>query len=367
MLVSTKGRIWSAIGTFCSLLLVWYLWSAAPGRAVNEQQSFAADLNSSNATLGFGAIYVLTADPQSYRLQGLLQAASLAGIRVQPVMPERLTDEELYAQVKKYRTGDEPEAGWAHSRAALGHLVVLEVFAQSAFDTALILEDDADFGINIRPQMQAVSHAAWNRSGESLTAEVERHPYREHEWDILWLGHPGIEYVEGTEVYEYDDAHALPWHRLFSVENRYYERIAEGEYGITRPHLLYNVVPCIGSWAYATTRAHALGMLRRFSAEDSGLRANGKHFDNLLSEDCSSGKVRCVAPAPELFHHQQVLGEKPINEAGNRSSQGLEWYKQHHKYSYNIEWSARCNAAEVGERIGDRWQCLPNKDDPLDS
>ena len=42
----------------------------------------------------------------------------------------------------------------------------------------------------------------------------------------------------------------------------------------------------------------------------------------------------------------------------------LNWWRTRHKYTYNIEWSARCNAAGVGEKIGKRWQCMPGKYDP---
>lgn len=369
MLLGTKRSISNAAMILCALGLVWYLWSEAPActlnvfkESVHEQQSFTPDLSLSNATLGFGAIYVLSADPASYRVQGLIEAANLTGLHMTITVPEHLTDETLHEQVKQ-----RPEWGWGHARAALGHVSILDSLARSEIETALILEDDADFGINIRAHMEAVSQAIANRSDESWTPGLARHhPYREDEWDIFWLGHAGLGHVGGTQVFEYDDPHALPWKSAFSVWNGYYEQIAAGHRGAARPRLIYNVQPFLGSYAYATTRVHAARMVERYMAEDSWLRKDGLSFDFILSRDCQNRLARCVAPAPELFHHQQVPGEKKINEGGSRGMQDMAWYKQQHKYTYNINWSARCNAAQSGERIGNRWQCLPNKGDPLD-
>ena len=72
-------------------------------------------------------------------------------------------------------------------------------------------------------------------------------------------------------------------------------------------------------------------------------------------------------PVPEFFHHHRTVGEVDIDRQGNGSVQrkDLEWWRGVHKYTYNVEWSARCNAAKAGEKLGERWQCLPGKHDDL--
>lgn len=311
--------------------------------------------------MGFGVIYVLTEDPKTWRVQGLLQAVNLTGLQIQVPVQKHLSDDDIRQQLEI----DLPEKNGA-IRAFLNHLTILEAFAKSDFETALILEDDVDFGIDIRAQMDQVSHAFWNHSKEAWTADsAAMHPYRESEWDIFWPGHYGMSFVDGTDIFKYRDPYALPWSRLTATFNNYYEQMAiESQSGERQPQqLIFNVAP-LSTFAYATTKAHAARLVQKIS-KDGIFRKDGSPFDMALHIDCVGKAHRCVAPVPQLFHHHQVDGERAISSSGGDELQDMTWYESKHKYTFNIEWSARCNAAHVGENVSDRWQCLPNKDDSM--
>ena len=304
----------------------------------------------------------MTEDTTTWRVQGLQQAAKLAGLKLLIPLQKPPSD----AEVRKH-VGGEPSEGYGHARALLNHVALLEQIAASPHDTALILEDDADFGIDIREQMELLSTAFWDHAklppGARDTGDEALHPYRdEMEWDILWPGHFGMSFIDGTEVFQYKDPHALPWNRLKSQFNNYYEQMAS----MSKPEspepqqLVFKVAP-LATFAYAVTRSHAAKLAQKLKKDKA------HKFDNAVHIDCVGGFHRCVAPVPQLFHHHQVVGEKASSSEGvpEEVVQDMAWYRTKHRYTYNIEWSARCNAAKLGEKIGDKWQCLPEKDDPM--
>jgi hypothetical protein len=239
----------------------------------------------------------------------------------------------------------------------------MESFAGSEVETALIMEDDVDFGVDIRAQMSLLSRAFWVHAGQPGTpAEEALHPYRDSDWDILWPGHYGMEFADRADVFKYKDPHALPWDHLASEFNHYYQDMAaQSKPGSPQPQqLIFNVAP-LSTFAYAITRTHAGRLAEKLRKDRAGV------FDSALHIDCKGLFHRCVAPVPQLFHHHRVVGEESLSDKGNADPgvQDMTWYRTKHKYTHNIEWSARCNAAGVGEKLGDRWQCLPGRYDPL--
>ena len=88
-------------------------------------------------------------------------------------------------------------------------------------------------------------------------------------------------------------------------------------------------------------------------------------IDTKLHISCKGLAHRCMAPVPELFHHHRVTGQARIGEPGAAPSgrETLNWWRTSHKYTYNVEWSARCNALQSGDQVGNKWQCLPGESD----
>lgn len=364
----TQRGIWSLGVSGFILLAILYFWhsgdtsldSLGQISGLSKLSEFKSEPGAGNSTLGFGGIYVLTENPSTWRVQGLLKAAKHTGVKVQVPVQKHATDEEVRAHV-----GGEPSEGYAHARALLSHLALLETIAQSEFQTALIVEDDVDFGVDIRAQMELLSKAFWDHAGpsESQTPEDEaQHPYREHEWDIFWPGHFGMSFVDSTDIFKYTDPYALPWDHLTTQFNNYYEQMAASSKPDSpqQQQLIFNVAP-LATFAYATTKTHAARLAQKLRNDKAA------KFDNAVHIDCIGGGHRCVAPVPQLFHHHQVKGERASSSESQQDDvvQDMSWYRTKHKYTYNIEWSARCNAAKVGEQLGDKWQCLPGKYDPM--
>ena len=141
---------------------------------------------SRTARLGFDEILVVTAGFHDWRAQGLKAAAERTGLAVTFLQQPHWTD----TQKKAFHRGDKYES-WTLSGSTgcwLGHLHALRYFLSTKQATALILEDDADWDVEIKDQVA--------RAQDSLRKLTE--PGIEDlwgtEWDVLYLGHCGDRY-----------------------------------------------------------------------------------------------------------------------------------------------------------------------------
>jgi hypothetical protein len=316
-----------------------------------------------NATLGFGGIFVLTENTHTWRVQGLDRASELVGLDLTVPVQRPKTEEDVH----EYLKGDNLEGHIDYVKATLSYINLLQQFVNSGYETALFVEDDVDFSTMIKTQMSILADEL--STPETDTSDPAD-PYGKANWDVLWLGHYGVEFTEQTQISHYADPHALPWTSLTSNFNNYYQqqRAVSSESGSSKQQLARNIAP-LSTYAWATTRGHAQRLL------DELVSTRAQKFDVYLHIQCRGLRQRCVAPIPELMHHHKVSGSKSIGKLGipsstegltwwqgilsERKTEGLYWWRDATKHTYNIEWSARCNAAKSGERLGDRWQCLP--------
>lgn len=320
-----------------------------------------------NATLGFGAIYVLTENDSTWRVQGLRQAAKFTGLQLTIRVQQHVPDEEVY----QYLDGSEATTVLDEIRAVMNYITLLETFIDSGSESALFMEDDVDFGLDIKAQMQLMSDGIMRHYlgdlgddpedplTESARYELSHYPYGNDRWDVLWIGHYGIEALPKSQVVPYTDPYALSWNRLTSNFNNYLDQIraAATETDQEQPQQILITGAPMGTYAFALSRSNAQRLVKKLRDK------HVQQFDLALHIDCKGLVHRCVAPVPAMMHHHRVTGQKALVKAGNQDDgiHDLHWWRHQHKYTYNVEWSARCNAAGVGEKLGDRWQCMPGR------
>ena len=231
-MLAGHGRLWRAnkrlrslsiSAAILTLLLFFFFRRPSTPYAGLTNTSLAQ-----NETLGFGAIYVLTEDTTTWRVQGLLKAAELTGIRLTIPVELHLSDEAVLSHLG----GEQPKTVLNEIRALLNYIALLEKFLLTGYATALFVEDDVDFGVDIKSQLQRISETILANSGgpmephspdliEDVSAQRNsKLPYGT-DWDVLWLGHFGFEFTEDSETWPYDDHHALQWDHLTSEFNTY--------------------------------------------------------------------------------------------------------------------------------------------------
>ncbi|KAI6807382.1 hypothetical protein KC342_g18791, partial [Hortaea werneckii] len=113
-----------------------------------------------NTTFGFGVILVPATTQDTWRVQGLKKAAQLLGIAL--AVPTIEPPDEALVNAAPIDT-DDPNSVLDSYRASLSHVALLQRYLN--VETALILEDDVDFGVNIKEQLAAFSDALWTNAG----------------------------------------------------------------------------------------------------------------------------------------------------------------------------------------------------------
>lgn len=249
-----------------------------------------------------------------WRKEGLLAAANRTGLSIQIPIQPIFKQEDIDALPISSKNKD-------NAHAWLGHLTTLAEAGNYA--SALILEDDADWDVQIRSVMPNIAEAVHYITGartfrNSRTSDT---PYGT-KWDVLWLGHCGenirferpLKYFKDPTVPPYYNS----WEKNLSPD----------------PHhnrFVHHSSGPICTFAFAVTNEGAKKML---DAPDKGKES----FDIWLHVLCKQEKLRCISINPELFHHHEMPGRKDslINGLSDKEKVAREM-------TDNIWHSARCN------------------------
>ena len=241
--------------------------------------------------------------------------------------------------------------------------------------TALILEDDADWDVRIRDQLRdfALSvHALTQplsedpssyadstfpspKSPDALPASElsfndlpstippKGSPYGDN-WDFLWVGHCGMRLpsksvengakIPKGRVVQHDDPTVPQKQFLWMVSS--VDDIKDDYEDHTR--VVSHVQEGICSLGYAITQAGARKLLHSI-----GLLNVDAAYDLLLRQYCEGSHGRpyhnCLAPIPSLFHHHRPAGS--VQAESNISDHGDGYKKTAH--TDVVRWSTRMN------------------------
>ncbi|KAB8227543.1 glycosyltransferase family 25 protein [Aspergillus alliaceus] len=140
-----------------------------------------------NATLGFEKIFAIGFKERTDKHDAITLAASYTGLEVdwlEGVRAAEIPPKALPAVWTEEKHRDKPaELGsWRAHMNALRHIV------ESRIGSAVLMEDDSDWDVNIKAQM--VEFARGTRALQGAKG-VPSSPYGD-DWDMLWLGHCGI-------------------------------------------------------------------------------------------------------------------------------------------------------------------------------
>ncbi|PHH73776.1 hypothetical protein CDD80_3563 [Ophiocordyceps camponoti-rufipedis] len=298
---------------------------------------------STNATLGFGRIFVVS-QQGSPRRKSIVQAANVTELMLTVPAQPVWTDEDE----RRFRLERDSSIQKGSLLAWLGHLHALQQygprprvamllrsrlhllgsrFLDSGVETALFLEDDVDWDIRLRTVQAPLVSAAARRllSGSS---NGRRYPYGDPErWDLLYLGHCG-DYWHGMDI-DFVDGHVQP----SDLEST--PHVAFADPSLSHPDNLHpftasllknlgvrnqtrlfhrSVFPlCTFGYALSRAGAHRLLQLGRKEPSTKGHKA----YDVLILLSCRDYGLRCWTVNPELFHH--VPGPSIIDvQQGNK-------------------------------------------------
>ncbi|PWN31386.1 uncharacterized protein FA14DRAFT_95111 [Meira miltonrushii] len=207
----SKWQTWT-FGTVVTLALVWvffHLGSSKPSTSipqksdwntvVPERVSLPNDFsgpytsNTVNSTLGFGKIFVIHLPYRSDKKDQLLMMSRLQGIDMTFInarTPSELKQSGLPWQSKEFqetrRTG---VASWrSHSDA-------IQAILENDLSSALILEDDGDWDMDVKYQMAQLHQPfatlinSFNKpANATLLSSTKDDPWLSSEWDVINFG-----------------------------------------------------------------------------------------------------------------------------------------------------------------------------------
>ncbi|CAI6293703.1 unnamed protein product [Periconia digitata] len=377
---------------------------AIPHEEASEQESGHKDADApslpnaptqwtdTNSTLGFGTILAVS-HATSKRKAGLLWAANITGIDIE------IPDQPVWSQgdIDAIRMGKTKWVTKGTAMAWLGHLNALRKFLASPHETALILEDDADWDIALRtsevplaasalrhlfhtnspnhqykyeqqqnpqqPQQQAhhmhhqhhhPSHPSQSRSN-LLTSSTDPHYWGDTStWEILHLGHSDSEF--------YDRENGATLARIHSNPSTAYPDPSLPDPDRINPAtktLLYSLaVPLssrlwhrshwpLGSYAYGITRAAATRIVDLYSSGSTG-SASADAFDVVLLELCRDHGWKCWTLEPgligEYYTPSEIALQNLSEEERRRAREEEEIYD-----TWNLRCAVRQRALWVDE------------------
>jgi len=227
------------------------------------------------------------------------------------------------------------QPGHGSAKAWVSHLDMIKHIVASGLSTALILEDDVDWDINIKEQMSLISD---NIRNLTLTPDTDQSPFG-YEWDVLWLGHCGEIVDEDSRLYiEYRDDSTID----ASLYSGWSKPLGIDKIQPQHRRIQSAAVP-VCSFGFAVT---AIGAQKVSLALGKGA---DEAFDVALQHQCRHGTLRCITINPEIMHHYEPPREEgyisPVREGdGHGHSTPDNRFEHLQGATANVVKSARCRA-----------------------
>ncbi|KAI1112467.1 hypothetical protein F5Y14DRAFT_269421 [Nemania sp. NC0429] len=351
MLHRPKNPIYLITGAVIALLLVcqWVyqpLWLYARVRAVVNVERISGTRQGMqdirNATLGFEKIFVVSLPLRTDRRDGMILAAALSDMDIEfidGVNGSTIPDKALPKTSSHDRPSDATVGAWR------GHINAIQEVVRRNLSSALIMEDDGDWDVRIRDQLQnfALSSRAltqplaspkqsryaditYPKPPDTLTPSVPdlefahlpetvapvSSPYGD-EWEVLWLGHCGMHFP-------FKDNNVVPKGRVVQFDQTVPER--RHLWTLSDPNDLkeqysdhmrvtHHAQDGVCSLAYAVTQKSARKLLYEL-----GLKDVNSPFDIMLQWFCEGkgepnrGYHNCLTTMPSIFHIHLAAGPK---------------------------------------------------------
>ncbi|KAK5936647.1 hypothetical protein PMZ80_011112 [Knufia obscura] len=302
-----------------------------------------------NTTLGFERILVINLPERTDHHDGMVLAGDVTGLHIEfvpGIRGEAVADKVLPAHF-------DTNLGAAQRGSWRAHINSISRVIENGWSSALIMEDDIDWDVRLKQQLQDVAVASrYLTSNPTSTGRVQmkdaRHstrsthsPYGD-DWDILWLGHCGMKFPEtnAAVLYQNDntvapikyqeswDANEPSPLKDLPEHTRVYTTVSEG----------------VCSLAYAVSQQGARKLLFAL-----GLRRLTMPFDLMLREWCQGNTEvpgylpKCISVLPQLFDHHRRVGPKDF-DSEIADPNGL--YRDQ-RYTLNIRQSVRMNMEKL--------------------
>jgi len=282
-----------------------------------------------NSTLGFDKIYSISLPRHWHKHDGQLLAARYTGLDITPiegVMYDDIprTEYPLYWH--------DPFPGSIGCWRA--HLNVLADIVDSGAGSALILEDDADWDVSLKPQLQEFARGAMVIQGADGAHKSS--PYGD-EWDLLQLG--GCHFDQPPHDHKYYLIENDPTVPPQSVRHSWWAGPEEvPEMNNTRTIFKMGYTTC--TTGYAVTQSAARRMLAAISLPPNVVEsAIDRKYGRMCAHMEGELPLRCIGVYPPLIGMHRFAGS---SNADSDIDNGWE-AEIHPEYAFDLVYSATMN------------------------
>lgn len=218
----------------------------------------------------------------------------------------------------------------------------LSRIVEEKIETAFILEDDVDWDVNVKSQLELFARGSSKLQGDSSSASPRRSPYG-NDWDMLWLGHchsgphdtgsssdtqdmyfikndatvPPVPFRSGW----WDNSHILP------------------EVLVNDTRVIYRAASGMCMWGYAVSYEGARKILSIMSLQGG----DGRQVDVQLSELSKNRDITTYGIWPPLFGSHRFAGSE-FRDSDIKDKDSDSW---HPEYSANIVYSTTMNVPRL--------------------
>lgn len=346
-----------------------------------------------NGTLGFGKVFVVGLPERTDKRDAIALASSLTGFDIEwidGVRGETVPDKAVPFGIDRKILMETNLGSWR------GHMNAVRKIVVDNLDSALIMEDDMDWDVRLKPQLELTAAGAravisslpdklFPTGRSRSTTPIS--PYGD-DWDVLWLGHCGEPFPEdlpeNKDLPDEDQglqAMARHWTILNDATVPPLDKIT----GIVdfkahpeRTRWIHVTGAPICSFAYALSQRGARKILYDMSVD----KLSGP-FDNALAGLCRRAvgswsrmtrgeavegdrglDAKCLSVTPPLFFHHKAKGlvsaDSDIQDYGGGSGEGDDQpppEMRERGSTENIVWSARLNLFNMlaGREMESQW------------
>ncbi|KAI1395143.1 glycosyltransferase family 25 protein [Hypoxylon fuscum] len=336
-----------------------------------QGHSSPADVNRvANETLGFSKIFVVGLPERSDKRDAMALTSSLTGFHVEwinGVKGESIPDKAVPFGADRKKLWETNLGSWR------GHMNAVRRIIEEDLDSALIMEDDMDWDVRLKPQMERVAQGA---RALLSSASKPTSPYGD-DWDLMWLGHCGEVFPETLDENKdkpTDDLGIQYMSRKFVIEKDLTVPPKDRVTGLVD----FKNNPEYTRWVHITgapicTFAYALSQrgARKVLFDLSVDHLDGP-FDNALAGLCRRAvstwgvkdpaeagdrglDAKCISVTPPVFFHHKAKGL--VN--GDSDIQTVKDGQIREKgRTENIVWSARNNIKNmiVGTKMESQYE-----------
>ncbi|OJJ69854.1 hypothetical protein ASPBRDRAFT_129902 [Aspergillus brasiliensis CBS 101740] len=259
-----------------------------------------------NETLGFEKIFCINLPSRSDKRDAITLGSSVTQFRVDWIDGVSSEDMSPKAYPPRYDEPDRPRMLSGEIGSWRAHLNAMQRIVSERISNALILEDDVDWDVTLKNQLQEFALGTLSLQAESHPKTT---PYGD-DWDILWLGHCGTKCQKNTPFYILkNDPTSIPVYGL----PQYWAGPAVHQLvdNIKHNRIICKAAVAVCCSAYAVSFHAAQKILAALSVlpdDESMPPGQSVVYDVMLGRLCESGYLRCISSHPSVFGNWKGAG-----------------------------------------------------------